>query len=71
MSTAANDLLAIGLAPSTSTAMADMAMARSVALVLENAAVTERDVQRLEEASLTQTLALMGVAAAKGVATGG
>jgi hypothetical protein len=56
---AAVSTLMVGLAPPTSAGMADMAMTRSVALVLENAAVTQRDVQRLEEASLTVTLALM------------
>lgn len=62
---AAVDALLIGLGPPASLAMADMAMARSSALVLENAAVTQRDVQRLEEASLTVTITLMVQTAAK------
>lgn len=59
------DALLVGLGPAASAGMADLAMTRSAALVLENAAVTQRDTQRLEEASLTVTLTLMIKTAAK------
>lgn len=61
------DALLAGIAPAVSTGMAGVAMSTSVALVLENAAVTERDTQRIEEASLAVTLSLMVTTATKAV----
>lgn len=70
-SVALNTGLNLGVAQSFSVAATAVAMANSISLVMENAVISEKSSQAMQNASVAQCCVLMIAAGAAGAATAG